>query len=281
MVRLLQTMHPFTDIHFTKFSATGNDFILIDNRKIGLSGEDVKLFREICQRRMSVGADGVLLIDDCSETDFELRYYNADGSETECGNGARSAAYFAFNSGIAGRKMSFMFGHDVYEAEVDGKFVKLQTPPARDLKESVGILQEDFLEEGGSVNMGVPHYVLFGKNVADLDVLTLGRKYRYHEHFKPEATNVNFVEIWSENEIFVRTYERGVENETMSCGTGSVASAIFAHLKKNVQFPVTVRAQGGTLFVHTTEGGNRFYLKGEVKPVYEGKLISVSNLKNS
>lgn len=262
-----------TNLSFFKFSATGNDFILIDNRKQMFTGDEVEFFHQICQRRVSVGADGVLLIENSPEYDFQLRYFNADGSQTECGNGARSAAYFAFKNKIADRKMRFRFDDAVYEAEVNNNFVKLKLPPPRDWRTATGILEEDFLEAGGFINTGVPHLVLFGRAVDEYDVQTVGQKYRYHRQFQPQGANVDFVEIVSPNQLKVRTYERGVEKETLSCGTGCVASAFISNLKKGTRFPIEVVTRGGILRVDRDETSGYLYLEGEVKLVYEGRLM--------
>lgn len=268
-------MSKYSKIPFIKYSATGNDFILIDNRTLGLGSEDREFFQRVCQRRSSVGADGVLLINNSTEHDFQLRYFNADGSETECGNGARSAAHYVGDRGIAGQKSSFLFGEAVYESEVDGTWVKLMMPATRDLREDVGIIQEVGLVEGGFVHIGVPHYVLFAQDVSDLDLENLGRTYRKHLAFQPAGTNVNFVEVLSENKIKVRTYERGVENETLSCGSGCAASALFAHLRRKTKYPTEILTPGGILRVSNNESKGRFYLEGEVKVVYEGKVASI------
>lgn len=259
-------------LRFTKISATGNDFILIDNRKVWLTENDVPFFKKICQRRTGVGADGVLLINESAEYDFELRYFNADGSEAECGNGGRAAAFYAHKHQIAGEKMAFHFGHDVYDAEVAGHRVKLKLPAPFDLRETIGAVEDAGLEEGGFINTGVPHYVLFVQDVAQIDVFKTGRKYRNHTAFQPAATNVNFVELVGENAIKLRTYERGVEAETLACGTGCVASAVISNLKKALQFPVNIQTQGGEIIVHKDTNGDRFLLEGEVTPVYEGEL---------
>ncbi len=261
-------------LHFTKFSATGNDFVLIDNRESKLSEKDADFYRRICQRRTSVGADGVLLIDACQEADFRLRYFNADGSESECGNGARSAAYFAVQHGIASRRMRFRFGKGLYEAEVSNRSVRLALPGYRDLNLSVGILDEKDFEEGGTINTGVPHYVMFANDIDRVGVSGIGKKYRYHARFQPEGTNVNFVQIVGRDRIRIRTYERGVEAETLSCGTGSVACAWLAHFRHGLQFPLKVATPGGELTVHKHEKDLQSYLEGEVKPVYEGKLMT-------
>lgn len=265
-------MDDHATISFTKFSATGNDFILIDNREFGLSETDREFFVKICKRRISVGADGVLLIDNSKEFDFSVRYFNADGSEAQCGNGARCAAFFAFQKGICDKKNRFNFLNHIYDGEVDGNTVIIKMPEPKELFKIKNVLQEKFLEEGGFVDTGVPHYVLFGTDVENIDVAKIGKKYRYHPDFRPDATNVNFVEILSKDAINVRTYERGVEAETLSCGTGCVASAYLAHLRKNVQFPIQVRTAGGYLQVQQDQKRGHFYLSGQVKAIYEGRL---------
>lgn len=268
-------MTKLTDITFVKISATGNDFILIDNREKILTGKEVELFHQICQRRTSVGADGVLLIEACEPYDFRLRYFNADGGESEmCGNGARAAAYYAFKNNFATQEMAFLVGTDLYEAVVQDKWVKLKMPGAKNLKTDLGVLEESFLEEGGSVYTGVPHYVLFVADLESLDVHTLGKKYRHHKVFQPKGTNVNFVQILASNKIKVRTYERGVEEETLACGTGAVASALLSSLNKKTLFPTDVLTRGGLLRVFGDSQGEHLYLEGEVKAVYKGRLIS-------
>jgi diaminopimelate epimerase len=264
----------YVHLRFQKFSATGNDFILIDNREKIINSDDEAFFRQICQRRVSVGADGVLLIEKSNEFDFQLRYFNADGSAAECGNGARSAAFFAANNNIANDKMKFRFDDSIYEAAVNSALVKIKLPPPRDWKDDNKVLEEDFLEEGGFINTGVPHFVLFGHEIDKQNVHALGKKYRYHPHFQPAGTNVNFVEIISPNQIKVRTYERGVEKETLSCGTGCVASAIVAHRKKGTHFATEVVTPGGILKISQDDENGAAFLEGEVKLVYEGKLIS-------
>ncbi len=265
-------MSKYTNIPFVKYSATGNDFILIDNRSLGLTSEDAYFFQQICQRRTSVGADGVLLIEESSEHDFRLRYFNADGSETECGNGARSSAHFVFSHGLTGSKMSFVFGEAVYEAEVDGSWVKLRMPSPRDLQETLGIVKENGFDEGGFIHIGVPHFVLFGSKIADLDLQKWGQKYRHHLAFQPAGANINFVEVLGENKLKVRTYERGVENETLSCGTGCVASAYLAHLKLKTKYPTEIMTKGGNLKISRNSHDEYFYLEGDVKAVYEAKF---------
>ncbi len=258
-------------LSFTKLSATGNDFILIDNRSIGLSEKDVDFFRRLCRRRSAVGADGILLIDESAESDFALRYFNADGSESECGNGARAAAFYSAQSGITGDVSTFEFGENIYEACVQKNSVKLRFPPVHQLQEGLGVATTGQFDEAGFVNTGVPHFVLFYDNLKSLDVGYWGKEYRHHTFFQPAGTNVDFVRATGEQEIEIRTFERGIEGETLACGTGAVASAIFANRKKQVAFPVRVRTQGGDLIVHF-DGAKEYRLEGEVVFVYEATL---------
>lgn len=260
-----------TRIQFTKLSATGNDFILINNSGLGLGADDAKLFQKICQRRTGVGADGVLLLDDHAEHAFSLRYFNADGSQAGCGNGARAAAYYACFNGLAAAKMTFEFNSDIFSAAVDGTEVKVRFPEPRNLRTGLKIFSGADFEEAGFVDTGVPHFVLFGGNVAAAPVLDLGREYRYHAAFQPDGTNVDFVQVESENLISVRTYERGVEDETLSCGTGVVASALFATLSNRAAWPVRIQARGGDLVV-SREGDGALHLAGRVDLIYAGVL---------
>ncbi|MCG8608222.1 diaminopimelate epimerase [bacterium] len=268
-------MPDLSDIPFYKFSATGNDFILIDNRHNVIPKGSVRLFRQLCERRVSVGADGVLLVEKSAEHDFRMRYFNADGYESEmCGNGARSVAYYASMSKITGPRMSFAVGDDHFEAEVLANDVKLTMPWPKGIELNLGIVEEEYLIEAGYLNCGVPHFVVFSKSVAELNVETLGRKYRCHPRFRPRGTNVDFVEFEAYHRIRVRTFERGVERETLSCGTGAVASAYMSSLHEKTTLPTEVVTSGGTLQVAANEGANRIYLSGPVKLVYEGTLVA-------
>lgn len=268
-------MTQLTNISFIKISVTGNDFILLDNRDDLFTGDEVNFFHQICQRRTSIGADGVLLLEKSEQYHFRLRYFNADGRESEmCGNGARGAAYYAFQKGLVGKEMAFLVGTEEYEATVQDNRVQLKMPGAQDLQTQIGIVEEGFLEEGGFLNTGVPHLVLFVKNIENIDVNSLGRKYRYHQAFQPKGTNVNFAEILAQDKIQIRTYERGVEEETLACGTGAVASAFLASIRKNTRLPTEVLTRGGMLKVFGDKPKKHIYLEGEVKLVYEGRLIS-------
>jgi diaminopimelate epimerase len=265
-------------IEFYKMSGSGNDFILIDNRDGSLAvGDVVEFVKSVCERKISVGADGLFLIEKSDRVDFRWRFYNADGSEAAmCGNGARCAARFAYLSGIAGERMSFETGAGIIDAEVRGDIVKvrLTEPYALVMDDEIRIENTTLFVH--SINTGVPHVVHFVRDPDDFDVFNTGRAIRRHEHYKPAGTNANFAAVLDNHTLRVRTYERGVEDETLACGTGSVASALIAARKGLVESPVDVRVQSGeTLRIHferTEEGFTKVYLEGNAKVVYQGML---------
>jgi diaminopimelate epimerase len=265
-------------IEFYKMSGSGNDFILIDNRDGLLAVGDIAAFvKSICKRKVSVGADGLIVIEPSNKVDFRWRFFNADGSEVEmCGNGGRCAARFALLRGIAGEKMSFETLAGIIDAEVRGDVVKLRLTDPRNL------VMDDRIQVGKqtlfvhSINTGVPHVVHFVRDLEGFDVFSTGRAIRRHEHYQPAGTNADFAAVVDDHTLRVRTYERGVEEETLACGTGSVASALIAARKGFVESPVDVRVQSGeTLRIHfeQTKGGfTKVYLEGKTTVVYQGKL---------
>jgi diaminopimelate epimerase len=265
-------------IPFMKMSGSGNDFILIDHRVPFLDENHMKEFiRKVCQRRISVGADGLILIERSKKADFKWRFFNADGSEAEmCGNGGRCAARFAWLKGIASSNLTFETLAGILSAEVDGKRVKLELTKPHGLK-----LDETLLVEGqekicSSINTGVPHAVLFSEDIERVDVVRIGRMIRYHPHFAPSGTNVNFFRVENSSRLSIRTYERGVEDETLACGTGAVASALIAALKGRVKSPVSVKTRGGEVllvyFEIKGEGVEKVFLEGDVHIIYEAEM---------
>ena len=265
-------------IPFMKMSGSGNDFILIDHRKPILRRERMKEFaRNVCRRRISVGADGLIFIEPSERADFRWQFFNADGSEAEmCGNGGRCAARFAYLKGIAGSSLTFETIAGVLSAQVDGKRVKLELTRPHGLK-----LDENLVIEGkplsvSTINTGVPHAVHFVDDVEQWDVVRMGRAIRNHSHFAPSGTNANFVQIGRDSHLAVRTYERGVEDETLACGTGLVASSLIAAFKGWVKSPVSVRTQGGdTLWVHFEIEGKEVkgvFYEGDVHIIYEAEM---------
>ncbi|MCX5864430.1 MAG: diaminopimelate epimerase [Deltaproteobacteria bacterium] len=265
-------------IDFTKMSGTGNDFILLDHRTPFLAEEEMPAFaRAVCERRVSVGADGLILLENSTTADFRWQFLNADGSWAEmCGNGARCAARFAHDRGIAPARMRFETVAGIIEAEVTGQSVKLRmtAPTGLRLEEKIMVNGQEQMVH--SLNTGVPHAVLFMKDIAQAPVLEWGRLIRFHEHFQPAGTNVNFVQQQAGNGLIVRTYERGVEGETLACGTGAVAAAIIAGLRGQVQSPVAVTTSGGEeLTIHFSLAGQEIadvFLEGPANFIYEGRL---------
>ncbi|MFC1724960.1 diaminopimelate epimerase [candidate division KSB1 bacterium] len=261
--------------NFWKLEAAGNDFIFIDNRDKMFSGKENKLFRRICTRRRSVGADGVILIEDSDKADYRIRYFNADGFEsTMCGNAGRSALFFAYYQGIAGmmQKVEVIDGiHSgaIFTDRIEFEILAKGSP----VKVEIDNIDNNKSHSGYKIDTGVPHVVLFVDDL-DFEVVETGRKIRYHKLFAPEGTNANFIEIRKDGKIYVRVYERGVEDETLSCGTGATACAIVLNQIKNMSFPVSLNFPGGELTIDMRE--ERFYLAGDVNLVYKGKMILTS-----
>lgn len=253
-------------IHFYKYQATGNDFVVIDNRTAAYSFSKEQIER-ICHRKFGVGADGLMLIEKHPTLDFNLVYYNSDGSQSLCGNGSRAAVRMASALGIVNGKATFNAYDGEHQAELlPTGIVKLKMNPVNKT-EKVG--SDQF------INTGSPHFIRFVESAEAYPVFDEGKKIRYSEQFKPGGTNVNFVQRLDDKSIFVRTYERGVEDETLSCGTGVVASALAASLS-GYSSPVSVKTLGGDLSVEFKSGLNGtftdIYLIGPAKLVFEGDL---------
>lgn len=265
-------------IPFVKMSGSGNDFILIDHRDPLLSEDQLKGFiRKVCRRRFSVGADGLILIENSTKADFRWRFFNADGSEAEmCGNGGRCAARFAYVKGIAPAQLRFETLAGIIHAQVDGKRVKLEMPKPRDVKMDERIFIEGKELTLSSINTGVPHAVLFLKEINEIDVVDMGRVIRFHPHYAPSGVNANFIKVEDDSTLSIRTYERGVEDETLACGTGVVASVLISALKGLVKSPVSVRTRGGEILtVHyeiEKDQIKRVFFEGEVHIIYEGEI---------
>ena len=267
-------------IEFYKVTGAGNDFIVIDNRKKKIHDKNLPEFvRKVCERRISVGADGVLLIEESKKADFMMRIVNPDGSEVEmCGNGARCVAKVAYETGIASSQMSFKTKAGIIEAWIVTDGVRLKMSDPVDLVLDYELLVDGRLLSVSSINTGVPHVVLFFPDLEKVDVISIGRALRYHERYSPAGTNVNFVKLYKDGYIDVRTYERGVEDETLACGTGITASAIVTGILKNLKPPVEVYARSGDqLFVDFKLIGKSsvrdVFLTGPARIVYQGKLV--------
>jgi diaminopimelate epimerase len=265
-------------IPITKMSGSGNDFILIDHRSKFLPEDRlVEFARRVCARKVSAGADGLILIESSARVNFRWRFFNADGSEAEmCGNGGRCAARFAVLKGIAPPRLSFETLAGVIEAEVSGRIVKLQMVQPTGWQVDLEVPIDGQVHRLHFVNTGVPHAVKIVEDVRQAPIRELGRKIRFHPRFQPAGTNANFLEVVDRGHLKVRTYERGVEDETLACGTGAVASALIAAKRKLVDSPVEVETSGGEILkIHFATKGNSFarvFLEGDTRVIYEGNL---------
>jgi diaminopimelate epimerase len=269
-------------IPFTKMSGSGNDFIIIDNRDADYfrsqSADDLRAFiAKVCARKMAVGADGFILIERSATVDFCWQFYNSDGSRAEmCGNGARCAARFAHLNGIAGETMSFETDAGLVEAKVHGGEVKIKMSDPIDLRLDVAVELKEGALKLDSINTGVPHAILWVDDNQTADIVTVGRTIRRHKVFEPAGTNVNFVSRINDNEISVRTYERGVEDETLACGTGCVAAAIVSAARFGAKSPVKAHVRsGGCLTIYFSVGDGPFldvYLEGDARVIYQANL---------
>ncbi|WP_372679649.1 diaminopimelate epimerase [Desulfosarcina sp.] len=265
-------------IPFFKMSGSGNDFIIIDNREAVVPENQLtQLVTGACRRKMSVGADGMILIESSASLDFKWRFFNADGSLPDmCGNGARCAARFAFLHGIADRQMAFETLAGTIEATVGDDTVKIRMTAPRDLKTGTQLDVEGTPTAVASVNTGVPHVVMVVDDIEAVAVTKTGRLIRYHPDYAPDGTNVNFVTVNENGRIFIRTYERGVEDETLACGTGNVAAALILAHERGLTSPVTLTTRGGgSLTVHFSTHGGRYrdvFLEGDARVIYRGDL---------
>ena len=266
-------------IEFYKMSGSGNDFIIIDNRDFSLDIGDLSEFaRRVCKRKFSVGADGLVVIEPSDNADFKWRFFNSDGSLAEmCGNAARCTARFAYMKGIAGEKMSWETIAGIISAEVkeDTVKVKLTDPSPVEAQIQIEMNGQKFILDG--IDTGVPHAVVFVDDLDHYDVYHHGRQIRFHEYFAPRGTNADFASVINRHKISLRTYERGVEDETLACGTGMVAAALTAAQRGLVESPVEVLVMSGETLLVYFENQNGFwreiYLEGKVKIVYHGFLF--------
>ena len=265
------------NIPFMKLSGAGNDFVIIDNLECIVPYESTDFVAKVCERRMSVGADGMLLVESSERADFKMRYFNADGGEAEtCGNGARCISKFAHINGITSERMRFETKAGIYESEILKSGVKVRMSDPTDIRLNFPLRLDDGVYTVCSANSGVPHVVFFIEDLEATDIIDLGGQTRYHDDFQPAGTNANFVRIRNEREIDIRTYERGVEDETLACGTGSIASAVLSALLGKTTSPVAVRtASGSVLTIHfDLDGGEpkNVHLEGDARVIYAGEL---------
>jgi diaminopimelate epimerase len=256
-------------IYLYKYQGTGNDFIILDNRKKDYSDLTAAHIRHICDRKFGVGADGLMLLNEKAGYDFEMRYFNSDGRESSmCGNGGRCLVKFAYHQGIHKNVYKFYAIDGDHEAEIDtDNTVALKMKDV----ESISKFHGDYI-----LNTGSPHYIKMATDVMNLDVYKKGREIRYSKDFEKEGINVNFVEQLDEDKIMVRTYERGVEDETLSCGTGVTAAALICYHNENGFNDVLVKTPGGNLTVEfdrlDDEKYNNIWLCGPAEKIFEGSM---------
>jgi diaminopimelate epimerase len=274
-------------LKFAKFQAAGNDFVIINNFDLKIKPKLYStLAKKICQPKFAVGADGFLIIEpptrkDC---DFKMVYYNSDGSfATMCGNGARCIAYYAYQLELCEDVANFETAAGIINCEIRLRGnVKIKLPDPKDFRSEIVVnlndgrkLKVDF------INTGVPHTVIFVDDIEKVDVYNLGKEIRFHKIFSPEGTNVDFVQVKDEHTIYIRTYERGVENETLSCGTGVLASAIISAVKNFTKPQIKCHTRSGeVLFVGFKKNSiedmispvSDLYLEGKVYHVFDGEF---------
>jgi diaminopimelate epimerase len=263
------TIYLFMKILFHKYHGTGNDFIIIDNYHTEAIELTTAQIKKLCDRHFGIGADGLMFLNKINGFDFEMLYYNADGNQSSmCGNGGRCLVKFAYESGIHKSAYHFLATDGEHEAEID-----TDGTVALKMKD---VNKVEYHTNYAVLNTGSPHFVKFATNVEDIDVVESGSGIRYSQEFEKEGINVNFVETMDEDKIYVRTYERGVEDETLSCGTGVTAAALLSAHNENGFNTVDVKTPGGSLSVefnkvddeHFTDiwlcGPAVFVFKGEV-----------------
>jgi diaminopimelate epimerase len=261
-------------VEFTKMVAAGNDFVIIENscHLSAVSGQ--LLARKICDRKYGIGADGLLFLEKSKITDVKMRIFNPDGSEAEmCGNGARCAALY---SAREERKISIETKAGIIESRVDGNNIKIKLTEPKDIKLDISLKLNKRKFKANFVDLGVPHAVIFVEGLDGIQVSEIGRAIRNHKKFAPRGANVDFVEVLSDNSIKIRTYERGVEDETFACGTGSVASALLYALRSTLcaNHKINVHTKSGEIlrvyFRKTKTGFRDIWLEGKAKIVYKG-----------
>lgn len=256
-------------ITFYKYQGTGNDFVMIDNRENIFPKDDIKRIEKLCDRRFGIGADGLILLENDSETDFRMVYYNSDGNESSmCGNGGRCLVAFAKSKNVINNEADFTATDGLHHATIaENGIVSLQMKDVDELK-----IENDYV----FLNTGSPHHVSMVEDLENYDVKNNGASIRYSDLYGKVGSNVNFVKQISENHFAVRAYERGVENETLSCGTGATAVAIAMNaIGKTNSNQIQLDVEGGKLDVSFEKKDNKFtnvFLKGPATFVFKGTI---------
>lgn len=253
-------------IHFSKYQGTGNDFVMLDNMNGQFDTVGIKEIQFLCDRKMGVGADGLIKISAHNDFDFEVEYFNADGSQSFCGNGARCSVAYAKALNIIGSHANFLAIDGAHSASVENGIVRLEMLPV----EQIEAINQDYFLDTGS-----PHYIrVLGEN-EELDIVKFGRQIRYSERYSAKGVNVNTIREIRKDKISVETYERGVEDETLSCGTGVTACALLIMHKNESINQVQVKTKGGDLKVEAKSDGKGFkniWLSGPAIKVFDGSI---------
>lgn len=255
-------------IEFYKYHGAGNDFVIIDHTKTKITVNKKALAKKLCDRHFGVGSDGLIFIELADDCDFVMDFYNPDGSQSFCGNGSRCAVAFAKKLNVfSSNKAKFRAIDGFHTSEINEQHIKVSM---HDVNE-VEIMAPNIFMDTGS-----PHFVTYVNDLNQIDVIEKGKEIRYSEQFMPDGTNVNFIEIINSKQIAIRTYERGVENETLACGTGATACALAFALKQGLETgEVLVKAVGGDLkvfFKQTKAGYSNVFLEGPAEMVYKGEI---------
>ena len=254
-------------IRFEKFQGTGNDFIVIDNRKSDFDDLPLDSIRKLCNRRFGIGADGLIWVKNHAHYDFEMRYFNADGSSSFCGNGARCAVKFAKSLNMFSNTTKFLAFDGVHEARITEGIIHLKMNDVSNIEVN---------EEAYVIDTGSPHFIKFVDDLAQIDIVGMGKEIRFSEKYRKEGINVNAVSK-ENNGISLLTYERGVEDETLSCGTGATAAALALVFSENKlgDFELPVKVKGGNLSISGFFDGKTFtnvYLSGPAEKVFDGTI---------
>ncbi len=262
-------------VPFYKYQGTGNDFVIIDDRSLSFPIGDTEMIKNICDRKFGIGADGFIALQSADGFDFKMQYHNSDGRPSSlCGNGARCIVAFAKKLGLS-KRMEFIAVDGPHQYEFEGNSVLLKMNDIDEVEEG-----EDYCV----LDTGSPHFVSFQEDIYQIDIIADAHKIRYNQRFKEDGINVNFAEINLDRKLSMRTYERGVEDETLSCGTGTVAVALAATVKyDDYKSPIEIVTPGGNLSVSFQKEDSKFtniYLKGPAQLVFEG-VIDTANFTST
>ncbi|NMM47089.1 diaminopimelate epimerase [Marinigracilibium pacificum] len=256
-------------VNFYKYQGAGNDFVMLDNRNGEFDSISINTISFLCDRRFGIGADGLITVSNSQDKDFDMVYYNADGSQSFCGNGSRCAVRFAQHLGmLTDSECDFNSTDGPHSAKISDDNISIDLYVKGTIKK--------YSEKEFFIDTGSPHHIVLSKTLENTDVKTEGSAIRYSEKYAPSGSNVNFISLINDSELSIRTYERGVEDETLACGTGITAAALTG-FKLGIKPPVKINAKGGTLFVTfkhdpDTDNFSDIWLTGPAEKVFEGKI---------